>query len=98
MKYIVDYVRIGQADHGHANRDALVQHSTVKEYGKYTWNSKTWDGGFGRQVLGETWVNHHGHHGKESTRGLFATGQEGPSRFCVASRKERSLARPTSTP
>ena len=26
---------------------------------------------YGRQVLGETWINHHGHHGKESTRGVI---------------------------
>jgi hypothetical protein len=30
--------------------------------------------GFGRQVLGETWINHHGDHGKESTRGILAPG------------------------
>ncbi len=34
-------------------------------------------GGFGRLVLGETWVAHHGTHGKESTRGIIAPGQEG---------------------
>ena len=46
-----------------------------KTYAKYTWNSKEWDGGFGRQVpSGETWVNHHGNHGKESTRGIIAAG------------------------
>ena len=28
-------------------------------------------GGFGQQVLGDTWVNHHGNHGKESTRGII---------------------------
>ena len=33
-------------------------------------------GGFGKQVLGETWVNHHGNHGKQSTRGMIAPGQE----------------------
>lgn len=29
-----------------------------------------WEGGWGRKVLGETWVNHHGHHAVEGTRGL----------------------------
>jgi type 1 glutamine amidotransferase len=28
-------------------------------------------GGFGRQVLGATWISHHGAHGKESTRGVI---------------------------
>ena len=32
-------------------------------------------GGFGRRVLGETWVDHHGKHGQQSTRGIIAPGQ-----------------------
>jgi type 1 glutamine amidotransferase len=45
---------------------------------KWTWNSKEpgFDGGFGRVVLGETWVAHHGDHGKEGTRGVVAPGEE----------------------
>jgi hypothetical protein len=27
-------------------------------------------------VLGETWIRHHGQHGKQSTRGIIAKGQE----------------------
>ena len=42
-----------------------------KKYAHYSYNSKEWDGGFGRQVLGETWAGHHGHHGQQSTRGLL---------------------------
>jgi hypothetical protein len=37
---------------------------------------KGWEGGFGKRVLGEKWVNHHGGHGHEGTRGIFAPGQE----------------------
>lgn len=33
--------------------------------------------GFGRQVLGETWISHHGKHGVEGTRGLIAPGAMG---------------------
>src|SRR4051812_17535068 len=36
-------------------------------YAKYSYNSKSWPGGFGKQVLGETWVAHHGAHKKEAT-------------------------------
>lgn len=39
-------------------------------------NVKGWEGGFGKVVLGEKWVNHHGAHGKEGTRGVVAKGQE----------------------
>src|SRR6476659_2844547 len=35
---------------------------------KWNWNNQ---GGFGRQVLGETWVNHWGNHKKEATRGVI---------------------------
>lgn len=38
-------------------------------YERYGWQSKTWPGGFGKQVLGETWVSHWGVHGKQGTRG-----------------------------
>jgi type 1 glutamine amidotransferase len=40
-------------------------------FARWSWNSKEWPGGFGQQVLGETWINHHGNHGKESTMGLL---------------------------
>lgn len=48
-------------------------------YKRWTWDSKEpgFEGGFGRVVLGETWVAHHGAHGKEGTRGIVAPGQEG---------------------
>jgi hypothetical protein len=46
-------------------------------YANWSANSKEWDGGFGRQVLGETWISHHGKHGKQSTRGIIAKGQDG---------------------
>ena len=39
---------------------------------KWTWNSKVpgWEGGFGQQIVGETWVAHHGIHKSEGTRAL----------------------------
>ncbi|MCC7341902.1 MAG: ThuA domain-containing protein [Bryobacterales bacterium] len=46
-------------------------------YKHYSWNHKgEWPGGFGKQVLGETWVSHHGHHAVQSTRGRAASGAE----------------------
>lgn len=47
-------------------------------YAGYSWDCKEpgHEGGFGRQVLGETWINHHGIHGKQGTRGVVAPGQE----------------------
>ena len=43
------------------------------KWAKYSFNAKAdtgWAKGFGRQVLGETWVNHHGHHKVEGTRSI----------------------------
>ncbi|NOY43501.1 MAG: c-type cytochrome [Planctomycetes bacterium] len=41
------------------------------KYRQYSFRSKDWPGGFGRQVLGETWVSHLGTNNKEATRGLI---------------------------
>jgi type 1 glutamine amidotransferase len=40
----------------------------------YAGEKREWADGFGRLVLGEKWINHHGTHGQESTRGLIAPG------------------------
>lgn len=44
-------------------------------YGEgYSGPRREWEGGFGRAVLGERWIAHHGHHKHESTRGIIAPG------------------------
>ena len=40
----------------------------------YSGPRTAWEGGFGRLVLGERWVAHHGRHKHESTRGIAAPG------------------------
>lgn len=75
MKPIVDYVESGRPIIGMRTATHAFDLKASKTYAKYTWNSKEWDGGFGRQVLGETWVSHHGQHGKQSTRGVIAPGK-----------------------
>lgn len=40
-------------------------------YAGWNWNQK--DGGFGKKVLGETWVSHWGKHKFEATRGVIET-------------------------
>lgn len=76
MKHIVDYVESGRPIVAMRTATHAFDLKTSQTYQQYSWNSKTWDGGFGRQVLGETWIDHHGHHGKQSTRGLIGKGQE----------------------
>jgi type 1 glutamine amidotransferase len=78
MKHIVEYVESGRPIIGmRTATHAFALESPT--YARYSWNSKEWDGGFGRQILGETWVNHHGEHKKQSTRGILAKVPEGDS-------------------
>jgi Trehalose utilisation len=73
MKEIDDYVQSGRPIIGMRTATHAFNFKDGKrKYARYSWNSKEWDGGFGRQVLGETWISHHGHHGRESTRGIIA--------------------------
>ncbi|MCZ2077201.1 MAG: ThuA domain-containing protein [Bryobacterales bacterium] len=76
MKHIVRYVESGRPIIGMRTATHAFNLKSSETYRKYSWNSKEWDGGFGRQILGETWVRHHGRHGKQSTRGILAQGQE----------------------
>lgn len=73
MKYIVDYTNSGKPIIGlrTATHAFHYTRNPNSPYAKYDYNSKQLEGGYGRQVFGETWVNHHGDHGKESTRGLI---------------------------
>ncbi|HEX3720365.1 MAG TPA: ThuA domain-containing protein [Verrucomicrobiae bacterium] len=72
MKHFVDYLNSGKpiialrtSTHAFA-----YQRNTNSPYASFDWSSHLSRGGFGQQVLGETWVSHHGAHGKESTRGV----------------------------
>jgi len=76
MKHFVDYLESGRPIVALRTATHAFDVKTSPTYRRYTWNSPEWDGGFGRQVLGETWVRHHGVHGKQSTRGVIAGGQE----------------------
>jgi hypothetical protein len=73
MRYIDQYVEsggpiIGMRTATHAFR---YGEASTSEYRHYDFQSASWEQGFGRQVLGETWIAHHGRHGVESTRGII---------------------------
>ncbi|MBI3468853.1 MAG: ThuA domain-containing protein [Planctomycetes bacterium] len=72
MKHMVEYVESGRPIVGLRTATHAFDLPEANAYARYSWQSKTWDGGFGRQVLGETWISHHGQHGKQSTRGIVA--------------------------
>ncbi len=78
MKYVIDYLESGKPVIGLRTATHAFNLDGKSAYARWTWTSKEkgYEGGFGKQVLGETWVNHHGHHGVEGTRGLIAKGEE----------------------
>lgn len=73
MKHFVDYLDSGKPVIGLRTSTHAFQYLLNRQspYAQYDWRNQEWPGGFGQQVLGETWVSHHGEHGKESTRGVM---------------------------
>lgn len=85
MRHIEEYVKKGKpiiglrtSTHAFNIPGPKGKNAEEPEFRRYSFNSrvKGWDGGFGRQVFGETWISHHGKHGSQSTRGIVAPGQE----------------------
>lgn len=76
MRYIDEFVNSGKPIIGlrTATHAFAYPKGATGPYVKYDWRSTEWPGGYGRQVLGETWVSHHGKHGVESTRGVINPG------------------------
>ena len=74
MAHIEKYLKSGKpvigirtATHGfHYEKDPR------NRFAHYDWQSKQqgWEHGFGKKILGETWISHHGDHGKEGCRAL----------------------------
>jgi type 1 glutamine amidotransferase len=77
MKPIDDFLKAGKPVVG---MRTATHAFNVKggNWAHYSYNYKgegdkaVWAGGFGKFILGETWVAHHGSHKHESTRGLIA--------------------------
>lgn len=78
MQRIEDYLAAGKPVVGLRTATHAFNIPGNAKYAKFGngSNVKGWEGGFGKQVLGERWVNHHGSHGKEGTRGRLSKGQE----------------------
>jgi hypothetical protein len=76
MQHIAKFVESGKPIIGMRTATHAFNIPADATYAKYGWQSQDWDGGFGRQVLGETWISHHGKHKEQSTRGIVAPGME----------------------
>ncbi|MES3018417.1 MAG: ThuA domain-containing protein [Bacteroidota bacterium] len=74
MEYIHNYLFAGKPVIGLRTATHAFHYSRNpgNKYAKYGYKSvvKGWEGGFGKRILGENWVNHHGSHGREGTRVL----------------------------
>lgn len=75
MAYIDEYLRAGKPVIGirtatHAFR---YKNNPNSKYARYDFTSKHpgWEGGFGKRILGDTWVCHHGKNGEEGTRAFL---------------------------
>lgn len=75
MKFFDEYVRSGKPIVALRTATHAFNYKRKKDspYAKYDFQSKHkgWEDGFGKVILGETWVDHHGNHGEEGTRALF---------------------------
>ncbi len=95
MKWIEAYLEAGKPVLGMRTATHAFNYPSDSPLFKYSYNYKGEDftQGFGRQVLGETWIAHHGSHKHESTRGVFAPGPVSIRSF-VALKTERFGGRP----
>ncbi|MCI0457939.1 MAG: ThuA domain-containing protein [Gemmataceae bacterium] len=71
MKHVVDYVESGKPIVGLRTATHAFKIPKGKPYSEWSYENDR-DGGFGRKVLGETWISHHGGHKTQSTRGIIA--------------------------
>jgi len=80
MKYIDAYLQAGKPVLGIRTSTHAFNIPAGQTYSRYSFNYNDnggpWQQGFGRLVLGETWIDHHGIHWSEACRGEIAPGQE----------------------
>ncbi len=82
MQYIDDYLKSGKPVIGmrtatHAFNFSKIDSTSKWKHYSNSYNSEDeWKDGFGRLVLGEKWISHHGNHKHQSTRGVAAIGME----------------------
>ena len=73
MQHVVDFFKSGKPAVAVRTSTHAFAYTANREsrFATWDWQSSKWPGGFGQQVVGDTWVRHHGDHGSESTRGII---------------------------
>lgn len=82
MAHIDNYLKSGKpvigirtSTHAFMFEESEIE-SSYKHYGNFYDGDDEWIDGFGRLILGEKWISHHGWHGHQSTKGLVAPGAD----------------------
>ena len=80
MQHIDDYFRSGKPVIGLRTSTHAFQFPGNSKWvhysNSYRGDKKEWQDGFGRLVLGEKWISHHGGHKSESTKGFVVSDQK----------------------
>ena len=68
-KHIADFINSGKPVIGFRNATHPFRYpaDSSSKYASWNFRSTQWPGGFGQQILGDTWVSHHGKFQKEAT-------------------------------
>jgi hypothetical protein len=68
-KHIADFINAGKPVIGFRNATHPFRYpaDSRSKYASWSFRSQQWPGGFGQQILGDTWVSHHGKFQKEAT-------------------------------
>jgi hypothetical protein len=68
-KHIADFINAGKPVIGFRNATHPFRYpaDSASKYVSWNFRSTKWPGGFGQQILGDTWVSHHGKFQKEAT-------------------------------
>ena len=74
MRHVVSFVESGKPLTGirTSTHAFAIPANRSSAFSDWSWDR---NGGFGKRILGETWVAHHGGHGREATRGVIEEGQ-----------------------
>jgi len=70
MAHFVDYYHRGKPIIALRTSTHASDFAKDSKYASFAWQS---DGGFGKKVLGETWISHWGNHGSQATRGILVS-------------------------
>jgi hypothetical protein len=73
MKPIEEFVRAGKPFLAirTATHPFNISDQSNSSYKHWSWSNGQWPGGFGQQIIGETWHSHHGVHNGQATRGII---------------------------